>query len=444
MKEKPGTKGTKGKLTRRDFLKAGTAGLGVAVLGGVFPGKAPAYNKGTTLSILYGTFYIAPAQVLMKQQVEEWGKMAGVKASIDFMSWANLQAKVGATIQAGGMDITELQWYWNFLYKDNMVDMTEEAEAVGKAGGGFEKYALESGLVDGRWYGIPTGTSTSSICYRISKFKEAGIENAEDGNKLDMTWDEYFAVAKKLKAKGMPFGQALGHSTGDPVAFSYPYMWSNGGMEVAEDGKTVKFNTPQFVEAVHKFIQAWKDGYDVTGTSWDDSNNNRAYLSGQISSTLNGSSIYFAAKKDKPEIAEDTNHMLIPKGVAGHFYRLGTRHMGIFKKSKNIEAAKDFMKWWFQDAQYGKWFRIQQGYHLQAVKKWADDPMWFEDPKMSVYRNVGKYGRSIGYAGPPTRKAAMAQAKYIIVDTLAKAVQSGDAKGSVKWGADQLERVYGR
>ena len=116
----------------------------------------------------------------------------------------------------------------------------------------------------------------------------------------------------------------------------------------------------------------------------------------------------------------------------------------MFTPAQGIEAAKDFMKWWFKDEQYGKWLRIQQGYHLQHVQKYADDPFWFEDPKMSPYRNVAKYGRNIGYAGPPSRKAALAQAKYIVVDTFAKAVQSGDAKGSIEWGAKQLERIYSR
>ena len=80
-------------------------------------------------------------------------------------------------------------------------------------------------------------------------------------------------------------------------------MWANGAMEVEADGKTVAFNKPEFVDAMKRFIQAWKDGYDETGTSWDDSANNRAYLAGQISSTYNGSSIYFTAKKDNPAIA---------------------------------------------------------------------------------------------------------------------------------------------
>ncbi len=41
---------------------------------------------------------------------------------------------------------------------------------------------------------------------------------------------------------GKPFGQALGHSPGDPPSFAYPYMWAYGAMEVEEDGTTVAIN----------------------------------------------------------------------------------------------------------------------------------------------------------------------------------------------------------
>jgi len=282
------------------------------------------------------------------------------------------------------------------------------------------------------------------MAYRIGLFTEAGCPNAEDGNKVDLTWEEYFAIAKKLKAKGKPFGQALGHSTGDPPGYCYPYMWSYGAMEVAKDGKSIQLNKPQFVEGMQKFIQAWKDGYDETGTSWDDSNNNRAYLSDQISSTFNGSSIYFAAKKDKPDLAKDTHHMLIPKGPSGRFYWLETRTFAILKNSKNVAGAKEFLKWWFQDKQYDEWWRLQEGYHLQHTLRLAKDPMWEKDPKMASFREPPKYGRLQGYAGDPTEKASLAWSKYIIVDTYAKAVQSGDAAGAIKWGAEQLQRIYGR
>ena len=41
-------------------------------------------------------------------------------------------------------------------------------------------------------------------------------------------------------------------------------------------------------------------GLDEGGLAWDDTNNNRAFLSGTISATNNGASIYIEAKK-KPD-----------------------------------------------------------------------------------------------------------------------------------------------
>ena len=79
---------------------------------------------------------------------------------------------------------------------------------------------------------------------------------------------------------------------------------------------------------------------------------------------------------------------------------------------------------------------------LQPVVKYYNDPMWTKDPKMAPFREQPKYGRDLGYAGPADEKAAVAWSKYIIVDTFAKAVQSGDAKGSIEWGAEQLKRAY--
>jgi multiple sugar transport system substrate-binding protein len=337
---------------------------------------------------------------------------------------------------------------WNFLYKDALVDLNDMAEDVGKAGGGFEDYVVNSGKVNGRYIAIPHGNSNTALNYRISYFKEAGLDipdpavQAKEGKWPDLTWEQLWALGKKLKAKGKPLGQALGHSTGDPPGFAYSFMWSYGAMELDKDGKTVKFDAPSFVDGMKLFIQAWKDAYDETGLSWDDSNNNRAFISDQISGTYNGSSIYTAAKKDAPKIAEDMNHMLYPKGPAGRFYLFETRTMGLFNKSKNIDGAKEFLKWWFDDKRFGEWLKIQDAYQLQHTKKWATDPMWDKDPKMSSFKEEPKYGRNMGYAGGGNEKSVLAWSKYIIVDTFAKAVQSGDAAGSIKWGTDELKKIY--
>ena len=60
---------------------------------------------------------------------------------------------------------------------------------------------------------------------------------------VSKTWDEYREVGKKLKAKGKPIGQALGHSFGDPPTFAYPFLWDFGGAETDKSGKKVTLNS---------------------------------------------------------------------------------------------------------------------------------------------------------------------------------------------------------
>ena len=92
---------------------------------------------------------------------------------------------------------------------------------------------------------------------------------------------------------------------------------------------------------------------DEGGLAWDDTNNNRAFLSGTISATNNGASIYIEAKK-KPDVYQtekgtpmfkDIQHARIPKGPAGQYNSPGVFTDMLMGYSKNQPAAKEFMRW---------------------------------------------------------------------------------------------------
>src|SRR5262249_14888992 len=66
-------------------------------------------------------------------------------------------------------------------------------------------------------------------------------------------------VGKKLKAAGHPYGQTAGHTFGDAPGWWYPYLWSWGGNEVAEDGKAVVLNSKETIESVKFAVLLWKE-----------------------------------------------------------------------------------------------------------------------------------------------------------------------------------------
>ena len=69
--------------------------------------------------------------------------------------------------------------------------------------------------------------------------------------------------------------------------------------------------------------------------------------------------------------------------------------------------------------------------------------MWDIDPVMGPFKDLPSAGRLMGYAGPPSQKAAEVQTKYIIVDMYAKAVQGMKPEDAVKWATGELTKVYG-
>jgi multiple sugar transport system substrate-binding protein len=225
-------------------------------------------------------------------------------------------------------------------------------------------------------------------------------------------------------------------------------------MEVEEDGKTVAFNKDSFVEGMNKFIQGWKDGFDETGLSWDDSANNRAFLSDQISTTINGSSIYIAAQNaaagqsttDYDVVVDpaDITHAGFPEGPAGRFNVLSTMSYGVMKYSENQEAATALLTHWLDQPQFQAWLEAQKGYIIPPTPNYADLAVYTDDPRLAPYLDVVNYGRNKGYAGPTNQKAAQVSSQYIISDTFAKAIQNGDAAAAIDEGARMLERIYGR
>ena len=284
-------------VTRRNVLKGGTALVG-GMAGILAAGRAPAYAQATTVHWLRWTDFVPASDQLLRNEIAKEGEKAlGIKLNIETINANDIQARVTSAIQSGsGPDVVCVLNNWGQLYGESVIDVSDIAEELGKGQGGFYETSRAVANDGKKWIAVPWCIVGLQIAYRKSWFAEIGYT---DG-KFPQTWEEYREAGKKLKAKGRPVGQTLGHTFGDAPAFTYPYLWSWGGKEVEADGKTVVLNSPATVESVKFMVAFWKDAHDEGGLAWDDSNNNRAFLSGTCSATLNGASIYIEALR-KPD-----------------------------------------------------------------------------------------------------------------------------------------------
>jgi multiple sugar transport system substrate-binding protein len=440
------------RIDRRRVLQVSGLGAAAAATGGLAgilaSGRAPAYAQTATVHWLRWADFVPASDVLLKGPItQECQKDLGIKLTVETINANDIQARITSAIQSGaGPDIFNVLQNWPQLYGQSCIDVSELAEEIGKAQGGFYDICKVVATMAGKWIGVPYSVGGGLVAYRKSWLAEAGAANG-----FPKTWDEYRAVGKKLKAAGRPYGQTAGHTFGDAPGWWYPYLWSWGGKEVEADGKTVALDSKETLESVKFAVPLWKETMDEGGLSWDDTNNNRAFLSGTISATNNGASIYIEAKK-KPDnyqtekgeqMFKDILHADIPGGAGGTFNEPGPFTNLVMKYSKNQDAAKKFIAWMSSKNVFDKWFTSQQGYTAGATKMWEDHAVWNLDPVLAPFKKIPVTGRMAGFAGPPNQKAAEVRTKYIIVDMYAKAIQGMPAEDAVKWAHGELVKIYG-
>ena len=431
------------RIARRRVLKLSASGGLAAVLAS---GRAPALAQEKFVHWLRWTDFVPASDALLKGKiVQDCKKATGITLKVETVNANDLQSRITSAIQSGtGADIIMAFSNWPQLYAESVADAGDIADEIGKAQGGYYDVSKQVAMVGNKWIGVPWSAGGGLVAWRKSWFAEVGHD------KFPETWDALRDAGKKLKAKGRPIGQTAGHTFGDAPGWWYPFLWSFNGKEVEADGKTVVLNSKETVESIKFAVALWKDACDEGGLAWDDTNNNRAFLSGTISATNNGASIYIEAKK-KPEtyltekgtpMFKDILHAPIPKGASGPYNSPGLFTDMLMGYSKNQAAAKEFLRWIHSKEVYGEWFTSQQGYTCGATRAWETDKVWEVDPVLKPFHDLPANGRLPGYAGPPTRKAAEVVTKYIVVDMYAKAIQGMPAEEAAKWAHGELVKAY--
>jgi multiple sugar transport system substrate-binding protein len=270
---------------------------------------------------------------------------------------------------------------------------------------------------NGRWIAIPTGAGGGAVVYRKSMVKAVGFDTFPK----DLVG--FMKLCKALKANHTPAGLALGHATGDANGWTYWVLWAHGG-RLADEQSNVAINSKETIAA----LEYAKELYEtfIPGTvSWLDPSNNKAFLSGQISVTLNGISIYYAVKNSTdPEakaILPDIQHATQPVGADGKYVRGGVMFPGfVFKYSKYPNAAKEYLRFIMEKEQFEPWQTASIGYIAHTLRAYDSNPVWTSDPQHIYFRDVVRYMRHYGYAGKLGKASAAAMADFLVVDMFAE------------------------
>jgi multiple sugar transport system substrate-binding protein len=422
------------RLTRRRFLQTSTGGL--AGLAGILTLHVPpSVAQPREVSMLSWAHFVPQADQALHEIGKRFTQATKINIRFDHIQEAQMAAKLAAEVQTGaGHDLLMLRMHLPLLHGPNLVDMADVVGTLTKQYGPMYDFCEEAAYYKDHWVAMPAYHGTFPGNYNKRYFDEVG-EKAPD------SWEDLVRAGKKMKAKGHPVGVPISQ-TNDAVSTLGPIMWAYGAKAVDKDGKTITIVSAETAEAIEYVKRLYNEAMEPEVLSWDDASNNRFLVSGKGSWIANPQSAYLTAKTRNMPLTQDLYFQVMPAGPKGRHTTQFIRSLGIWKFSKHIEPAKEFIKFFFNQEQYNEYVNAAQAFDAPIFKAMEDHPVWNIDPKYAPIKDSAQYGHLYGWPAPGDERSQQLTNNFIIPIMFAKAVGGTSNKEAMAWAEAEIKRIY--
>jgi len=398
-----------GNLSRRSVLRNSLAVAAAGTVARPFIANAAA----TSAEVWWAQGFVPEEDEALKKIVADYEKASGNTIDLSIIPFAPQRQKIVSAVTSGVVpdlfqnnpdEIMAL-----YAWDDKLVDVTDVVDTQKEE---FADTALLSAFCYNNvakkrsYYGVPFAFGALPNHIWRPLVEKAGFK-MED---IPKTWDAYYdffkEVQKKLRTQGVRnvYGLGLQVTTNgnDPNnTFNYFLIAYGGQNIVTKDGK-LHLDDPQVKEAVIKALTypttAYKEGFVPPGAiNWNDADDNNAFHAKTIVMDLDGtiSTEVAVLSQGKKEDYDDIATMGLPLSNDGKpVPSIAGPACGLIPKgAKNVEVAKDFLKYLIQPKVDNELLKVGLGRNLppmpSIVKK---DAWWFADPHRASYANQALLG----------------------------------------------------
>ncbi len=233
----------------------------------------------------------------------------------------------------------------------------------------FDQTALIPATKDGKLWCVSLGTNTLVLAYNKTMIEAAGVALPKD----NMTWDEWTAYGKELKAK-LPKGVApfVDNSTNTANYMSYYFRQLGTPIWTSDEGG----KSYATLDSAKKWLQLWADwraqglivDAETTATYGETGTDNSALVAGKAAIGLiwsNQIAAYQAAMKDK------LGATTLPKGGQKSYAIQMSQYIGVNKASKFLEAAVLFVNYFVTSPEAGAVLGTNRGVPSSPIVRTA-------------------------------------------------------------------------
>jgi len=448
------------RLTRRSVLRSSAAIATVGALGRPFIANAAA----KTATVWWTQGFAQEEDVSTKKVVDDYQKASGNTIELSIIPYApernkNISAitsgDVPDVITANQSEIAAL-----YAYQDKLVDVTDVVEtqkAQYSQTGLLSANCYNSATKQRSYYGVPYVGAT--LCFHVwnSLVEKAGYKMSDAPKTWDAFWDFFKPMQEKLRAQGMRNVASMGLQVTtngvDPNNTFHYFLAAYGGKDIVTPDGRLQTGDPAIQQAVIKALtyptKAFKDGFvPSSALNWNDADDNNAFHSKQVIMDLDGTiSTEVAIIKNKEDY-DDIVTLGLPQSNDGQTIpaQLTVTSKLIPKGAKNVEVAKDFLKYFIQPQVLNEYFKTGLGRNVPLMPSIVkNDSWWFADPHRKAYANEAVLGETIPAYWAFNPAYAEVQSTHVWPIAWADIIQNGmtpEAAADKAW--KQAEAIFAK
>lgn len=321
-------------------------------------------------------------------------KEPNVKIDVEYASFDDYWKKLAPLVAANQLpDIVQMDISYISQYAKNgqLEDMTPYLNKTIQVGDVAES-VLQTGVIEGKQFGIPTGVNVLGYQYDPALLGQTGIEIPDN-----WTWDQYLELTKKTSASNLYFDGSMAAD----VFFHY-YLRTKGLSLYKPEGNALGYDDDQlFVEFFGGLADSIKNG---GAPSPEITNQTKGIL--EESQIVKGKQIgewqwsnqYVALQQvvNRPMVLAPMFGPNMEKGI----YMQPTMYWSVASRSKAKEEATKFIDFWVNDPEANKLIKGERGVPISSKIKEVVAPELSEATKQ-VFDFVAEMELKASPMSPP-------------------------------------------
>jgi multiple sugar transport system substrate-binding protein len=226
-------------------------------------------------------------------------------------------------------------WSAQFAFSGQFADLDAEGYSS-QVKKGYPDLLWAIPHINGRQYGIPFAADPRLFFYNKEIFDKAKMKYPTDA----WTWNDFYAMAKKLTTKDQ-FGFVLPSTyAGRGYLDYFTWLWNNGGEVLNEDMTESRLNSPEAVAALEFAVKMFRDGIVPPHGSYDNVSQEDFFMRGGAAmANMRGITIA-TIRNDFPKLKYGI--VRPPKGKKGQ-YGLGS--WGFYALAEKCDHKAQAWEW---------------------------------------------------------------------------------------------------